>query len=131
MFDLESSEVAMAESQMKEEVYNVWFWIRRSKGKSPAINVGTIAELEGMSDRKVRRIVKKLIEDYDLPIASSIAGTTGYFIPQTKAERDEYIRVLNANIRSTAKRLHAFDSNTADDFTELANKVERQLSITE
>jgi transcription initiation factor IIE alpha subunit len=64
-------------------------------------------------ERKVRRIIQTLIEDYDFPIGSSVDERPGYFKIVTEDDFDIAIRHLKPRAVKIFKRLRALEKLAA------------------
>jgi len=84
------------------------------KGRLMALRASTIAGMVGVSEREVRETIKTLIEVHRHPIASTTERPYGFFIPASPEEVEAYAAQLKHRIISTAIRLRAFESSTAD-----------------
>lgn len=77
---------------LTEEQRSVYLHIQSRLGKAAAIQAPELSRLTGIPDRRVRGIVKELVEECSLPIASC---PSGFFIPETHEEiaavRRQYI----------------------------------------
>lgn len=77
-------------------------------GKRQAMPVAQIVRLTGIGDRRVRSIVKELVEDHGFPIASC---PSGFFVPQTEEEIDDVLRQYLSWGFSLIKRAYGIKKN--------------------
>jgi malonyl CoA-acyl carrier protein transacylase len=96
--------------------------LRSHTGRRAAIRAKAMAAMLGITEREVRDVVKTLIEEHHVPIASSVEAPYGFFMPATPEEVEAYANSLKSRIRSIATRLHAFEASTAD-------KIIKQLDL--
>lgn len=68
---------------MTEEQESVYRHIAPRKGKAAAISAPELTDMTGIPDRRARAVVKELVEEIGLPIASC---PSGFFIPVTEEE---------------------------------------------
>ncbi len=81
-------------------------------GRSNAITGRELAfKLGEPNDRQIRLAIRALIAD-GTPIASCTDNHKGFFITETREEREAYIQNLKARIRENALRLRDFKRAT-------------------
>lgn len=83
--------------------------IKSHHGKESAISAAEIVALTGIGDRKMRDIVKTLVEDHGIPIGSCPAG---FFIAVTEKEILGVFRTYLSWAFSLLKRASAFKRNS-------------------
>ena len=82
--------------------------IEDHRGKRNAILSPWVAETVGLGDRKVRQLIKELVEDHGIAIGSC---SSGFFIPGTPEEVQALRRFFLAHAYSLLKRVSALDKN--------------------
>jgi transcriptional antiterminator len=87
--------------------YNALVHLRSHVGASNALLREDLAALMYVSVRTVRAVVKKLIEEHQIPIAAS---QSGYYIIQTEVERRRAKLDLLSRARSLEHRALALDA---------------------
>jgi len=83
--------------------------IFRRKGKKRAIQVEVLASDHEIDGRRVRRMVKGLIEDHGLPILSSTGRFSGYYIPGDVGEVKACIKSLRRRAASCLGRANTLE----------------------
>lgn len=78
-------------------------------GHKNAVTSNLLAKKVKMPERKVRRIIQALIEDYSFPIGSSVDERPGYFKIVTEDDFDIAIRHLKPRAVKIFKRLRALE----------------------
>lgn len=68
--------------------------IRRHMGAGQAVSVESISEQSGIAPRRVRGIVKDLIEKHRVRIGSSLRSPSGYYMIQTREEAEQNEKTL-------------------------------------
>ena len=94
--------------KMSQDELTVWNALRYHKGKENAITQHRLAEHTGISPRHVREIIKYLVENHKLEIASSYDSGGGYYIPVSQKEVDETCDKLYGHALSILKRYSVF-----------------------
>ena len=91
--------------QMRNEIIKI---LEHHHGKESAIRGKELAAIFGQpNDRRVRQVIRELIED-GYPIAASVDGQKGYYMARTKREVDEYLAVLRSRLIEDALRRRDF-----------------------
>lgn len=70
-------------------------------GKENAITRNRLCELTGLSDRKVRMAIHDARTDGVMIISST--GQSGYFMPETRADVEKFIKQQKSYIRNLQK----------------------------
>lgn len=83
--------------------------IEAHPGRQNAIPVGELAARTGIDERRVRDIVKHLIERHGLPVGSSTVEPPGYYLIVDNKERLEVRRSLVRRALSILERARAYD----------------------
>lgn len=94
--------------EMTKDELTIAMWIESRLGPRQAIPVAELSLRTGLDERRVRQIVKHLIERHYLPIGSSV-NPGGYY---TISDNNERLRVRRALIRravSILERARAYD----------------------
>lgn len=78
-------------------------------GHKNAITSNSLAKKLKIPERKVRRIIQTLIEDYSYPIGSSVDERPGYFKIVTEDDFDIAIKHLKPRAVKIFKRLRALE----------------------
>jgi len=80
------------------------------RGRENAITSGPLARRVGISESrtnaKLREAVKVLTRERNVPVVSSNAG---FYIPATRAEKDEYLQNLDQRIAGIQQRKELVD----------------------
>jgi len=100
-------------SSLSDDELTVYLILRGRKGLENAITTERIAKMTGFTERMIRRVIKKLIEEIGVPIAASNRAPFGYYYPTRRKEILEYRATLVHRISSLARRLRAYDRVTA------------------
>lgn len=75
------------------------------RGKGKAITYSRIAAMLNLDERRIRKIVHRLIEDFRMPICSSYdADCPGYYMAETQEQVDETYRKLRGHGLSILRR---------------------------
>ena len=82
----------------------VWCALQRHLGRAQAVTVEQLAATTGLSDRRVRRAVKALVEVHRIAIASSPHRPAGYCLPLTAEDVLETYRSLRGRALSILHR---------------------------
>jgi hypothetical protein len=109
MFEYARAYVEPGDMSPQDE--RVWSLIREHKGADNAISVAHICDLCNMNDRKVRMIVKALIEAHGKPIGSTTSSPAGYYVINDDAERKSVQASLYRRAVSILRRARAYESN--------------------
>ncbi|MBE3574561.1 MAG: hypothetical protein IMW99_03765 [Firmicutes bacterium] len=94
--------------EMTQEEKDVAAWIETRHGAQQAISVGDLAQRTGLDERRVRQIVKHLIERHFLPIGSSV-HPGGYYVITDDGERRRVRRALIRRALSILERAKVYD----------------------
>lgn len=86
---------------------SVYSLLRR--GRENARNVDDLSRATGIASRRVRRIVKSIIEDSGVLVCSSTVPPCGYYLPETTLDYSLGVSQLIDRIASLAKRVRAMD----------------------
>lgn len=115
--------------QWTDEERLVWDCIRHRHGAENAIAAREIARITGIGSdrdgRRVRHIVKHLIEYHRLPIASTCGSPAGYFRPWGAQEVDDCVRWLMGFAKSTL--LHASVLKRSANLDRLLGQLELEM----
>lgn len=94
-----------AQTTTDNDLVNVAAILADHRGRENAITSGEIAEATNLdthdSTPKTRGVIRKLTNEYDLPIAAS---TKGYYMIANGAEASEYLRDLEGRMQGIQKR---------------------------
>lgn len=91
---------------------NVLWDLGRHRGRERAISMTSLAHLNYMTTRKLRKIIGKLIE-LGIPIGSASDFPSGYWLLNTAEEYEDADRSLRSRIISLAKRRRALRKHWA------------------
>ena len=83
--------------------------ISNAQGRSQAVQVKEIARRSGIDDRRVREIVKQLVEDHYLPIGSTSGLPGGYYMITDAKELRQVRRSLVRRAVSILNRARVYD----------------------
>jgi transcription initiation factor IIE alpha subunit len=81
------------------------------KGKHHAVTVEEIAKETRIEARRVRQVVKHLVEEHQVPIGTSTKSPFGYYILEGDEERREVAKGLVRRALSILRRARAFDKS--------------------
>ncbi len=95
--------------EMTSEEARVWKLLEPHRGKDRAVRVRDLALLAGMDERKLRDVVKNLVEVHAKPIGSSVRPPMGYFVITSEEEREEVRRQYYSRALKLFKRIRAVD----------------------
>lgn len=91
----------------------IWLLIvQHHHGRDKVIGVPALAEQGGVSERQTQKIVKRLIEVYGCPIASTPHPPAGYFIPETFDEIADTLDSLKGRALSILTRMSRLRRST-------------------
>ncbi len=85
------------------------------RGRENAISMPALAAICGMKTRVLQDVIKHLIEDHDVLIASATGKNHGYYYPTSREELMAARAQLIHRIVSTAKRLKAIDKTALEE----------------
>ncbi len=80
-----------------------------NRGRGNAIRERTLSAETGISGVRVRAIIKHLVEDHAIMIASSTANPPGFYLPENRDEYRQGVVQLVHRISSLARRVRAMD----------------------
>lgn len=89
-------------------------------GHKNAVTSNSLAKKLQIPERKVRRIIQTLIEDYSFPIGSSVDERPGYFKIVTEEDFDIAIKHLKPRAVKIFKRLRALEKLAANKFWQVS-----------
>lgn len=89
-------------------------------GHKNAVTSQTLANMLNMPERKVRRIIQSLVEDYNFPIGSSVDERPGYFKIVTEEDFNIAIRHLKPRAVKIFKRLRALQKLATSKFGQVS-----------
>jgi hypothetical protein len=98
---------------MPDEHYRVLGILRHCKGRSAAVGNRELARLAKLPERRVRHIVKDLIEQFGESIGTAYGNEGGHFIIATDKERKQAVGALLNHAASTFRRAHKLDRTAA------------------
>ena len=93
--------------QLTDVEVQVLFLIQR--GRENAISMSALAGAVGISTRELQDVIKHLIEDHGVLIASATGKNHGYYYPVTEDELISARAQIIHRIQSLARRLRAID----------------------
>lgn len=96
-------------SAMTPEMERIAKIIYRHQGRTNPVKSVVIAYRTGMDERKVRELVKGLVEDHRLPIGSTSSKPAGYYIITDPGELRQVRRSLIRRAISILNRAKAYD----------------------
>lgn len=79
------------------------------RGRGNAIRRIDLSEATGIGDTQVRQIIKEIVEEKGILIASATAKPAGYYLPETREEYGQGVAQLIHRITSLARRVRAMD----------------------
>ena len=79
------------------------------RGRENAISMSALAEAVGIATRELQDVIKHLIEDHGVLIASATGKNHGYYYPVTEDELVSARAQIIHRIQSLARRLRAID----------------------
>lgn len=85
------------------------------RGRENAISMSALAEAVEISTRELQDVIKHLIEDHGVLIASATGRFHGYFYPASEAEYKAAVDQLRHRIISLARRIRAIDRQAFED----------------
>lgn len=95
--------------------------LREHRGRQAAIGKAELSAQIGCGERRLRQLIKHLIEEHREPIGSCSAPPAGYFWIDTEAELDLAMHELRTRIIEMAKRMaHLKKNSLADVLGQLA-----------
>lgn len=109
MFEYASTYVEPGEISPQEN--RLWELIRERKGADNAVSVARLSEETGFNERKVRMLVKVLIEAHGKPIGSTTNQPSGYYLIVDDDERKRVQKSLYGRAVSILRRARAYESN--------------------
>lgn len=95
------------------------------RGAAQALPAQTISLQLGMPERRVKMIVKSLIEDFGIPIGGSRQEPVGYFLIVTPDDLEQALRPLRREVVSIGRRMRALTSD--QQLGEIFNQVRLEL----
>lgn len=93
-------------------------------GSANAIKSRELASRTGIEERKVRDVIKHLIEDKHVPIGSSTVKPYGYYIIIDNDERNHVSANLYARAISILRRARAYDQKRSKWVSDLIGQLE-------
>lgn len=98
--------------------------LREHRGRQAAIGKAELAQQTGLCERRVRQLIKHLIEEHREPIGSCSGPPAGYFWIDSPAELDLAMHELRTRIIEMAKRMaHLKQNSLADVLGQLAMEL--------
>ena len=94
---------------LPEELQKLYALVKNRQGKAAAISAAELVSQTGIPDRKMRDLVKALVEEHGIPIGSC---PSGFFIAETAEEIDTVCHTYLAWAFSLLKRAKAFKRNS-------------------
>ncbi len=88
-------------ARWSEEERELWELIKPRTGKESAVSAAELSRNTGIADRRLRDMVKALVEKRGMAICSC---PRGYYIPQTPEEIEETLHMLVSWALSAMKR---------------------------
>ena len=64
-------------------------------GRENAVSTKQLIALTGLTEREVRRQIALKRRQGALIVSTSVKGNSGYFLPETKAEIEKYVKTQN------------------------------------
>lgn len=110
----------------KRHIANI---IAGCRGRSKAVQARHIGYKVGLPERKVREIIKELVEQHHLPIGSTPANPGGYYIITDSKELRQVRRSLVRRAVSILNRAKAYDR--AGWVAEMAGQLSLKLESSE
>ena len=95
--------IARLNEQLSEEECLVWDVVQGYRGKDQAVTNDELARLSGVPQRRLRAVIKALVEEHRKPIGS-LPGL-GVFIVQTMQERTEVMDFYKGHALSLLRRM--------------------------
>lgn len=90
------------------------------------INRKDIIKATGLSTRRVKEIVKQLVNNYGIVIIGLRSGRTGYFIPVTEQARQEGVLQLKDQAIEELKRVNKVQKGNLDEWKKYIGDVESE-----
>lgn len=97
------------ERQLSHEEQLIAGIIAEARGRARAVQVKELARRTGIDERRVREIVKQLIEDHCLPIGSTSGLPGGYYMITDARELRQVRRSLVHRAVSILNRARTYD----------------------
>ncbi len=66
--------------------------LRQARGRARALGCGTLALAVGIPGREIQKVVHRLRVEHRQPIASTAAKPAGYYLVETAAEIEQFVR---------------------------------------
>ena len=85
------------------------------RGRGNAISMSALAEAVGIATRELQDVIKHLIEDHGVLIASATGKNHGYYYPVTEDELISARAQIIHRIQSLARRLRAIDKEAFEE----------------
>lgn len=95
--------------EMTGEEKSITEILTKATGRERAVSVAAIARMTGINERRVRQIVKHLIERHHFPIGSTTTTPSGYYIITDNDERVMVRKSLTGRALSILKRASVYD----------------------
>ncbi len=97
------------EIEMTREEKQITEILTEASGRERAVSVAAISRSTGINERRVRQIVKHLIERHQFPIGSTTTVPSGYYIITDNEERIMVRKSLLRRAFSILKRASVYD----------------------
>ena len=88
--------------------------LENHKGRDRAIKSAEVGGRIGLSDRRVRMVIKELVEDFNQPILSSPIEPAGFYLAQTRGEYTRAIDSLRGRVKSLCVRIASLSKLQAE-----------------
>lgn len=124
---IEQLNIKFDAAKLNPEEYDIYRHLKR--GRNNAVSVSSLSSLTGMADVVIRKIIRHLIMEHNMLIASNVHQPPGFFVPETADELHIATRSLRHRgimILMRAAKLHKISiveifNQTIMDFKETLN----------
>jgi DNA-binding IclR family transcriptional regulator len=99
------------------------------KGRENSISMSALAEAVGVCTREVQTIVKHLVEDHQVLIASATGKHHGFFLPENEEEFRAAAAQLEHRIISLAKRLRAINKESYEEIFGQGKLLQAEVEV--
>ena len=93
----------------------VWRILVQCQGRGAAIQAVDLAQMTVINERRVRQIIKHLVEEHGILIGSSISKPYGYFVPVSTEEVEAVTKQLYHRLVSLAVRISRIKRISVED----------------
>lgn len=102
-------EAIVEQFDMTDEEKSITGILTKATGRERAVSVRAITRMTGINERRVRQIVKHLIERHHFPIGSTTTAPSGYYMITDNDERVMVRKSLTGRALSILKRASVYD----------------------